>query len=73
MNAVTLKVEGMRCEGCAANIQALLGKSTDVQRAAASFNDGEVRILFDRRAISEEQLIAVIEKAGYRVAGGSKG
>ena len=68
MNAVTLKVEGMRCDGCAAKIQTSLERSTGVRKASASFNDGEARVLYDPQTLSEAQLIATIEKAGYRVA-----
>lgn len=68
MNTVTFKVEGMHCGGCAQIIQALLERSAGVQKAAASFDDGEARVLYDSRAVTEEQLVAVIEKAGFRVA-----
>ena len=73
MNTVTFKVQGMHCDGCAATIQALLERNAGVQRAAASFKDGEARILYDPRAVSEEQLVAVIEKCGYRVANRNHG
>lgn len=68
MNTVTLKIEGMHCEGCAANIQSLLERKAGVQKAAASFKDGKARILYDSSAVTEEQLVAAIENSGYRVA-----
>ncbi|HYU67820.1 MAG TPA: heavy-metal-associated domain-containing protein [Burkholderiales bacterium] len=71
MNTVTFKVEGMHCGGCAETIQALLERSAGVQKAAASFAEGEARVLYDSRAVTEEQLVAVVEKAGFRVAGRS--
>ena len=68
MNTVTLKIEGMHCEGCAANIQSLLEHNGGVQKAVASFKGREARILYDANAVTEEQLVALIENSGYRVA-----
>lgn len=68
MNAVTFKVEGMHCSGCAATIQALLARSVGVHEATVRFDEGEARVLYDPQSISEGQLVAVIEKGGYRVA-----
>jgi copper chaperone len=73
MNSVTFKIEGMRCDGCAANIQFILERKAGVQKASASFKDGEARILYDSNAITEEQLAAVIENSGYRVANRNRG
>ena len=73
MNSVTLKVEGMHCDSCAAKIQALLEGNGGVRKAAVSFKDGEARVLYDPQSVTEEQLTATIEKGGvgYRVAGRS--
>ncbi len=68
MDTVTFKVEGMHCGGCAETIQALLERSAGVQKAATSFDQGEARVLYESKAVTEEQLVAVIEKAGFRVA-----
>lgn len=67
MNRVTFAVEGMQCGGCAATIQALLARSSGVHEAAVSFESREARVLYDPRSVSEAQLIAMIEKGGYRV------
>ncbi len=72
MNTVTFKVEGMHCGGCAETLQALLARSAGVQKAAASFDEGEARVLYDSQTVTEEQLVAVVEKAGFRVAGRSR-
>ena len=73
MNTVTFKVEGMHCNGCTATVQALLERNAGVKKAAASFGNREARILYDPQAVTEEQLIALIEQGGYRVAGRSHG
>lgn len=67
MNNVTLKVEGMRCNGCAATLQALLERRDGVRKASARLDPAEARVLYDPGTVSEDELIAVIEKAGYRV------
>ena len=67
MNNVTFKVEGMQCSGCASTIQMLLQRKPGVRRVSAYFNTGETRVLFDPAAVSEDELAATIEKAGYRV------
>lgn len=71
MKTVTFKVEGMHCSGCAATIQALLERSSGVHRASVSFKGGEARVLYNPEAVTEGDLIAVIEKGGYRVGGQS--
>lgn len=67
MNNVTFKVEGMHCNGCASTIQTLLQRNAGVRRASASFDTGEAKVLYDPTAVGEDDLAAVIEKAGYRV------
>lgn len=67
MNNVTLKVEGMHCEGCAQTIEALLGAEPGVQRAAVSFEAHEAQVQFDPKAIDGARLAAAIERAGYKV------
>ena len=73
MHSVTLKVEGMHCDGCAATIQALLERNGGVRKVAVSFKEGEARVLYDPRSVTEEQLTETIEKGGFRVAGRSDG
>lgn len=67
MNNVTLRVEGMRCNGCAATIQALLERCDGVRKVSAQFDPAEARVLYDPGAVTEDEIVAVIEKAGYRV------
>jgi copper chaperone CopZ len=73
MKTVTFKIEGMRCDGCATNIQSLLERNAGVQKAVASFKEGEARILYDSDAVTEEQLVGIIENSGYRVPSRNRG
>lgn len=63
------KIDGMHCDGCARTIEALISMEPSVRKATVSFKVREARILFDPQASSEDQLAAVILKAGYSVAG----
>lgn len=67
MKNATFRVEGMQCGGCAATIQALLESSAGVRKASADFDAKEAKVLYDAGTTSEQQLVAVIEKAGFRV------
>ncbi len=71
MNTAKFKVQGMHCDGCARIIQSLLEKKSGVRAASVSFKESEARILYDTKIVAEKQLVAAIEKAGYRVAGKS--
>jgi copper chaperone len=73
MHSVTLKAEGMHCDGCAATIQALIERIGGARGAAVSFGDGEAWVLYAPRSATEAQLTAAIEKAGFRVTGRSDG
>lgn len=71
MKTATLTIQGMHCEGCSATIQALLQRTEGVQKTAVSFKQGEARLLYDSRLVTPEQLIQVIQKAGFDVTGRS--
>ncbi len=69
MKNTTFKIEGMHCTGCAETIQALLLQgNAGVREAVADFDAREARVRYDPAAISDDQLAAVIEKAGFRVS-----
>jgi len=69
MRTRILKIEGMRCEGCAATIGGLLTAQPGVRAATVSLKDGEARVLYQPETLGEDQLAALIEKPGYRVVG----
>lgn len=68
MKSATFKIEGMHCEGCAQTIKALIGTEPGVHAADVSFKDGQAHILYDPQAVSEDQLVKVIERGGYRAS-----
>jgi copper chaperone CopZ len=69
MTTRILKIEGMRCEGCAETIRALGEKVPGVSAVSVSLAAGEARVVLDGRIDAEERLVRTIEKPGFRVVG----
>ena len=67
MNNLTLMVEGMHCDGCAATIKAMVEREAGVKAAAVTFKSGEASILYDPDATSAERLVAAVGRLGFRV------
>ena len=67
MKTVTLKIEGMHCDGCASTIKALIERQSGVQMVTVSFSEREARILYDPHVIGEDRLVAVVQQASFRV------
>ncbi len=67
MNTVTIKIEGMHCDGCAERITILLEKEPGVRDAAVSFADGQARVRYNSHAIHQDRLVEVIEGGGFSV------
>ncbi len=65
-HAVDLPIEGMTCAACAARIEKQLNKLPGVS-AAVNFASERARVEFDAGAVSAPQLVATIEKAGFKV------
>jgi copper chaperone CopZ len=68
MKSLELTIQGMHCDGCAATIEALLGREPGVKAASVSFSAGKGRILYDPGSTSPARLTAAVRQAGYRVA-----
>ena len=69
MQMMTLKIEGMHCDGCAQTIKTLVEREEGVRAADVSYKDGEARVLYDPQAIDHDRIVAAIQKPGYRVVG----
>ncbi|MBN8945094.1 MAG: MerR family DNA-binding protein [Rhizobiales bacterium] len=67
MKTTTLKIEGMRCDGCAETIKRLIERQQGVKAAEVSHKEGEARVLYDPLAIDQDRLVAAVQKPGYRV------
>ena len=64
--AVDLPIEGMTCAACAARIEKQLNKLPGVS-AAVNFASERAHVEFDAGAVGAPQLVATIEKAGFKV------
>jgi Cu+-exporting ATPase len=72
MNSLTLKqielpIEGMTCAACAGRIERNLNKLPGV-RAAVNFANEKARVEFDASQTQPEDLIRLVEMAGFHVA-----
>ena len=67
MKTVTFKIEGMNCTDCANIIKTLVEGEPGVQMATVSFDEGQARILYDPQAVTEDRLVAMVQKPGFRV------
>jgi copper chaperone CopZ len=69
MKSVSLKIEGMHCGGCAETITSLVKEQPGVHAVSVSFDQGRARVLYDPSALSEDQLVSVVQQPGFRVVG----
>jgi len=69
MEAVTLKVKGMTCNGCVAGVTRVLKAVPGVDDVAVTLSPGEAKISFDPGRTGVPALRAAIEGAGYDVTG----
>ncbi len=65
--SVKLTVTGMKCGGCEANIKKELGDKEGIESIDTSHVDDYVGVVFDDAVISEDDIIELIEKAGFTV------
>ena len=67
---ITLPITGMTCANCAANIERALNKKVKgVTQASVNFATERAAIDFVPDAVSVDEIVAAIEKAGYIQAG----
>ncbi len=65
--SVKLTVTGMKCGGCEANIKKELDGKEGIESIDTSHVDDYVGVVFDDAVISEDDIIELIEKAGFTV------
>ncbi len=64
---VTFKIKGMHCTSCAMNIDGALEDLEGVVEAKTSYAKSETRVVYDPTKVTRQQMLLVIEKAGYEV------
>ena len=65
MKKTTLKIDGMHCASCAANIEKTLDKETAIKKASVNFASEKANIEYDAKIISLNKIQEIIKKLGF--------
>ncbi len=65
----TLKIKGMTCASCAANIEKALKAVKGVSTAAVNFATEKATVEYEPSQVKEADLVKAVESAGYAVLG----
>ena len=66
---VTLTIDGMHCEHCAAAIKDGLKKAKGVINAEVLFSMGKAKVTYDPEQTKSEDLANIVKALGYTVKG----
>ncbi|MGI6154770.1 MAG: heavy-metal-associated domain-containing protein [Enterococcus lemanii] len=59
-------VENMKCQGCVSNIRQAVTELVGVESFSADLPEKLVTVTFDEKRIDEQQVLTVIQSAGYQ-------
>ena len=65
MTSETLQVTGVRCERCVMRLGSALQKLDGIESANANLM-GQVTLAWDEERLPREQIVAALERAGFR-------
>ena len=68
-----IRIEGMHCHKCEQAIQKALLRNPGVHEVEVDFASGQASVLFDRAAVTINQLVDSVTEAGYRATGFTQG
>lgn len=66
MKEVKLNIEGMHCKGCSTRLEKVLNNVDGVEDAKVSLEEKKADIKYDETQVSEKELIAAVEDAGFK-------
>ena len=66
MKEVKLNIEGMHCTGCSIRLEKVLNNVDGVESAKVSLEEKKADIKYDETQVSEKELIAAVEDAGFK-------
>jgi copper chaperone len=71
MANIKLKVTGMHCGHCQMKVEQALRSVSGVYTAVVDWQDGEAEVDFNDDALTTDQLVAAVSRAGYeaKIAG----
>jgi copper chaperone CopZ len=64
---ITFKVGGMTCDDCEMSIRKGVEELNGIKTVEANHEDSTTHVAFDPSGTSEKEIIAAIEKRGYKV------
>ena len=67
MTSETLQVTGVRCERCVMRLGSALQKLEGIESANANLM-GQVTLAWDEERLAREEIVAALERAGFRPA-----
>ena len=65
---LSLPIDGMHCEMCAANLKRGLVAVNGIKKAEVSFAEKKADVTYDAEKITPEAIAAAVEEIGYHVA-----
>ena len=66
---ITIVIEGMHCNHCAASIADGLRKLNGVKSADVLFTTNKAKVVYDTDAVKVDQMLAVVKELGFTVKG----
>ncbi len=67
-STISLKIEGMTCGMCVSRIEKALNALDSVSEATVNLDENRADVKYDSGSVKIEELIAVIEEAGYNAS-----
>lgn len=65
MRKISISISGMHCTSCAGIIERAVKKLDGINQANVNFAANKANVVFDENALSVDEIISVIKKAGY--------
>jgi copper chaperone CopZ len=66
MKTEIIKTEGMHCGGCELNAQEFVSELSGIKKVKADHKKGEVKVEFDEKKTTLEDIKTKIKEAGYK-------
>mgnify|MGYP001066773325 CR=1 FL=1 len=64
----TLEIEGMECPNCSMILESVEDKLEGVLMVEASYHKGQMKIEYDEKQITIQQIKAEVKRLGYQVS-----
>jgi len=65
---ITLKIEGMECPNCSMILESVEDKLEGVLMVEASYHKGQMKIEYDEKQVTLQQIKAEVQRLGYQVS-----